>query len=141
MKRIIFNIIFSVAAVAASVYCIQETVPVGGSVTQAQVSSSKSALIRMAKLEEDADFVLLRNHDKMMLLHTELVPSSATKNATGIQIFTLKKNSEVTQVLTAAEFESEDKEYYRTRKVPSTGHFIREEDAEKNGLPGQMVLE
>ena len=47
MKRIIFNIIFSVAAVAASVSCIQETVPVGGSVTQAQVSSSKSALMSM----------------------------------------------------------------------------------------------
>ena len=47
MKRILHNIILSVAAVAVSVSCIQETVPVGGSVTQAQVSASKSALMSM----------------------------------------------------------------------------------------------
>ena len=47
MKRILHNIILSVAAVAVSVSCIQETVPVGGSVTQEQVSASKSALMSM----------------------------------------------------------------------------------------------
>ena len=47
MKRILHNIILSVAAVAVSVSCIEETVPVGGSVTQAQVSASKSALMSM----------------------------------------------------------------------------------------------
>ena len=42
MKRIIKYIILTVAA-AVSLSCIEETVPVGGSVTQAQVSASKSA--------------------------------------------------------------------------------------------------
>ena len=46
MKRIIKYILLTVAA-AVSLSCIEETVPVGGSVTQAQVSASKSALKSM----------------------------------------------------------------------------------------------
>ena len=46
MKRTIKYIILTVAA-AVSLSCIEETVPVGGSVTQAQVSASKSALKSM----------------------------------------------------------------------------------------------
>ena len=46
MKRIIKYIILTVAA-AVSLSCIEETVPVGGSVTQAQVSASKSTLKSM----------------------------------------------------------------------------------------------
>ena len=46
MKRTIKYIFIAVTA-AVSLSCIQETIPVGGSVTQAQVSASKSALKSM----------------------------------------------------------------------------------------------
>ena len=46
MKRTIKYIILALTA-AVSLSCIEETVPVGGSVTQAQVSASKSALKSM----------------------------------------------------------------------------------------------
>ena len=46
MKRTIKYIILALTA-AVSLSCIEETVPVGGSVTQAQVSTSKSALKSM----------------------------------------------------------------------------------------------
>ena len=46
MKRTIKYIILAITA-AVSLSCIQETIPVGGSVTQAQVSASKSALKSM----------------------------------------------------------------------------------------------
>ena len=75
------------------------------------------------------------------MLNTELIPSSATKNATGVQVFTLKKNSTVSGVYTKQEFQTEDPEYYRTRKVPTTGHFIQEKDKVMNDLPGQLTLE
>ena len=52
----------------------------------------------MAKIAEEADFMLMRNADKATLLNTELIPLSATKNAGGVQVFTLKKNSAVTAV-------------------------------------------
>ena len=46
MKRTIKYILIAVTA-AVSLSCIEETIPVGGSVTQAQVSASKSALKSM----------------------------------------------------------------------------------------------
>ena len=39
-----------------------------------------------------------------------------------------------------AEFETEEYEYYRTKKIPTTGHFIQEKDKTTNHLPGQMAL-
>ena len=102
--------------------------------------SSKAELMRMAKMEEESDFILMRNADKATLMNTELLPSSATKNATGVQVFTLKKNSTVTRVFTKEEFRTEDPEYYRTKKIPTTGHFIQEKDKVANALPGQMAL-
>ena len=103
--------------------------------------SSKAKLVRMAKLDEESDFILMRNGDKATLMNTELIPSSATKNATGVQVFTLKKNSTVTNVFTKGEFATEDPEYYRTKKIPTTGHFIQEKDKTANSLPGQLALE
>lgn len=103
--------------------------------------SSRAKLVRMAKIEEESDFILMRNGDKATLLNTELIPSSATKNATGVQVFTLKKNSIVSNVFTKGEFCTEDLEYYRTKKIPTTGHFIQEKDKATNSLPGQLALE
>ncbi len=103
--------------------------------------SARSGLVRMAKLEEESDFILMRNADKATLLNTELIPSNNTKNATGIQVYTLKKNSAITAVFTKEEFQTEDHEYYRARKIPTTGHFIQEKDKTANALPGQIILE
>jgi DNA gyrase subunit A len=43
-------------------------------------------------------------------------------------------------VFAKAEFETEEYEYYRTKKIPTTGHFIQEKDKTTNHLPGQMAL-
>ncbi len=102
--------------------------------------SAKASPVRMLKIEEDTDFILLRNTDKATLINTDLIPLSATKSAGGVQVFTLKKNSAVTQVFTEAEFASEDKEFYRTKKIPTAGHFVREQDKISNHLPGQITL-
>ncbi len=102
--------------------------------------SSRAQLVRMMRLEEEGDFILMRNTDKATLLNTELIPSSATKNATGIQVFTLKKNSSITAVYPKEEFRTEDPEYYRTKKVPTTGHFIQEKDKAANHLPAQIMI-
>ena len=102
--------------------------------------ASRSPLIFMQKLEEDTDFVLLRNYDKATVLHTSLLPSTTTKNAAGVQLFTLKKNSMVTQVIPASGFVTDDLEYYRTQKIPTAGHFIQEKDKQNNQIPGQMEL-
>ena len=47
MKNTILKVSAILAAAVFSASCIQETVPVGGSVTQAQVSASDFALMSM----------------------------------------------------------------------------------------------
>lgn len=102
--------------------------------------SSRAKLVYMEKLEEESDFILMRNNDKATLFNTELIPINATKNASGIQVYTLKKNSQVSAVFKPEAFLSENIEYYRTKKIPSTGHFIQEKDKAANGLQSQLSL-
>ena len=96
--------------------------------------SGKSPLIYVAKIDEDADFVITRDSDKACLFNTKLIPLSATKNAGGIQVYTLKKNSHITRVCAFADFNSDNTEYYRTTKLPSTGHFLTDEEKAKNNM-------
>ncbi|MEA5082600.1 MAG: DNA gyrase subunit A [Lachnospiraceae bacterium] len=96
--------------------------------------SAKSPLIYVAKIDEDSDFILTRDFDKACLFNTELIPLSTTKNAGGVQVYTIKKNSQITRVCRIADFNSENAEYYRTTKLPSTGHFLTDEEKAKNSI-------
>ncbi len=90
--------------------------------------SSKSPLIFMTFTDGDRDFVLIRDSDKACLFNTGLIPESATKTSGGVQLYKLKKNSAITNIMPAEEFKSGNPEFYRADKIPSTGHFITEED-------------
>ncbi len=99
--------------------------------------SNKSNIIFMKKLEEEEDLLLLRDTDKATLFHTALLPLTASKNASGIQVYKLKKNSVVTAVYEKSNFISDNVEYYRTEQIPTTGHFIQEIDKQKNNISYQ----
>lgn len=96
--------------------------------------SAKSPLIFIAKIDDDADFVLTRDFDKVCLFNTNLIPLSTTKNAVGVQVYTLKKNSKITRVCPIENFYSDNAEYYRTTKLPSTGHFLTDNEKLKNNI-------
>ncbi len=96
--------------------------------------SSKSAIIYISKLDEEQDLFMIRDCDRASLLNTGLIPVSSTKNAAGIQAFTLKKNSFITQVIPFDMFESENPEYYRTPALPTKGHFLKDNDIFKNNI-------
>lgn len=102
--------------------------------------SSKSPLVFAAKAAEDIDIVLLRDFDKATLVNSSLIPENTTKSSNGVQIFSLKKNSIVSKGYLKEDFKSENVEYYRTKKVPSTGHFLKDEDKKLNDIPMQMFL-
>jgi len=102
--------------------------------------SLKSRLIFMTFMNGDSDFVLTRDDDKACLFNTSLLSPSATKNASGVQVYTLKKNSKISNVYPACEFISDNIEFYRTAKIPSTGHFLKEDDRTKNNVSQQLSL-
>ena len=102
--------------------------------------SAKSPLIFMSYMETETDFILIRDTDKACLFNTALLSVSNTKNAAGVQVYTLKKNSRISNILTSAEFVSDNIEHYRTNKLPSTGHFLKDDDKRKNSIPAQINL-
>jgi len=102
--------------------------------------SSKSPLVFVAKASEDIDVVLLRDYDKATLLNTSLIPENTTKASNGVQVFTLKRNSIISSGYLKDEFKAVNVEYYRTKKIPSTGHFIKEDDKALNEIPMQLIL-
>lgn len=102
--------------------------------------SSRAPLVYMEKLEEDQEYVLMRNQDKASIIHTNLLPLAVSKNAAGVQLFTLKKNSCISMVCPVDQFQTDDLNYYRTQKIPTTGHFIQEKDKRVNILTHQMYL-
>lgn len=102
--------------------------------------SNKSKLISALYIENEKDIILVRDRDKAMVVNSSLVPLKQTKSSGGVQVYTLKKNSVVTRMSEKEDFISEDIEYYRSNKIPSTGHFINEEDKSKNKFPKQLDL-
>jgi len=102
--------------------------------------SAKAGLVFAEHILEDKDFVVFRDSDKASLFSTTLINANQSKNSSGVQVYTLKKNSSVTAIKPMEKFVTTDAEYYRTFKIPSTGHFLKEDDRRANGISGQMKL-
>ena len=84
--------------------------------------------------------MLLRDFDKAALLNTSLIPENTTKSSNGVQVFTLKRNSVISRGYLKDEFKSINVEHYRTKKIPYSGHFIKEDDKALNEIPMQLML-
>ncbi len=94
--------------------------------------SDKFPLVGIYHIKEDTDFVAIRDNDKAMLFNTSEVDVKATKSTQGVAIFTLKKNSIMSKFVPATECTLNNIEYYRANKIPSTGHFIVEDNLTNN---------
>ena len=88
----------------------------------------RSPLVYAAHLMEDGDFVAMRGTDKAMLFNSALINPVSAKNSPGVQVYTLKKNSVLSQITPKTASTLADPEYYRADAIPSTGHFLRGED-------------
>lgn len=102
--------------------------------------NGKFPLVAAMYIEEDTDIILVRDTDKAMLLNTSLIPEKQTKTTAGLTVYTLKKNSKLTKMMKKEEFASNDIEYYRSNKIPGTGHFINDTDKGANNFPKQLNL-
>lgn len=90
--------------------------------------SEKSKLVFAQHIYDDKDYIVVRDTDKALLFSTSLLSPTNTKNSLGVQVYSLKKNSVVTKIIPKDEFISKDIEHYRTNTIPSTGHFLLEDE-------------
>jgi DNA gyrase subunit A len=87
--------------------------------------SSKSSLTGLHWIPEDCDFILTRGADKLMVINSSLISTNALKSSSGMQVFSLKKNTVLSSIVLAqnTEYTPDELEYFRVDKIPSAGHF------------------
>ena len=80
--------------------------------------------------DEDPDMVATSSIDKAVVFRSSLVPLKTTRTTQGVQLLLSKKGSVLKSLSLLAEVEVEDSEYYRIRKLPAIGYYIREKSLE-----------
>ena len=87
--------------------------------------SDRSALVSLFYATEELDLYLQRGTDKAMVVNSALIPLNASKNSGGVSVFSLRKNTELSQMRSVDD--DDDVDYYRADKIPTAGHFLQKQ--------------
>jgi len=90
--------------------------------------SDKSPLVRALFLPEDGEVLLTASSGRMLLFHTGLIASKATKNTQGVQAMSLKQGQRVMACAVYADGDLQNPARYR-KKLPALGALPAGEDA------------
>ena len=91
---------------------------------------SKPVGFKFLSEDEDPDMVATSSIDKAVIFKCSLVPLKTTRTTQGVQLLLSKKGSVLRSLSLLDEVEVEDPEYYRIRKLPAIGYYIREKSLE-----------
>ncbi|MBR3247771.1 MAG: topoisomerase IV [Clostridiales bacterium] len=80
--------------------------------------------------EENPDLIVTNSLDKAAVFKASLIPLKTTRTTQGVQLLVSKKGSVLRSLARLAEVEVQDPEYYRIRKVPAIGYYIKENSLE-----------
>jgi len=94
--------------------------------------TDKAKCVFMDFIPSDDDYVFIRDSDRALLFSSSLVNLKVTRNTVGVQVFNLKKGSVISKLMRKEDFAADDIEYYRSRKIPSAGHFLTDTDIKQN---------
>ncbi len=96
--------------------------------------STASPVVRIFFLEADDDFVAVSNIHKVLVFSSAKVPAKATRSSQGIQVLLSKKGSTMISCRRLSESNIADDKYYRTRKIPAVGTYLKEETLQDRQL-------
>lgn len=83
---------------------------------------------------EDPDLVARSNLKKAAVFKSSLIPVKTTRTTQGVQLLVSKRGSEMTEIATLAEVGINDPEYYRVRRIPAIGYYIKEDSFENKQI-------
>ena len=92
----------------------------------AYFDGSKAVGFMLLDENEDPDLIVTNSLDKAAVFKASLIPLKTTRTTQGVQLLVSKKGSVLKSIARLAEVEVQDPEYYRIRKVPAIGYYIRE---------------
>ena len=96
----------------------------------AYFDGSKAIGFILVAEDEDPDLIVTNSLDKAAVFKASLIPLKTTRTTQGVQLLVSKKGSVLKTLARLAEVEVQDPEYYRIRKVPAIGYYIRENSLE-----------
>lgn len=101
---------------------------------------NKSPLVGLEvyrEVEEGAEeglyqsYFLTSNGQKQVLFDANLVPLMSSRQSQGVQVLTMKKGEKIEYFGHSSKLESSDREYYRIRKIPGRGFYLKEDSVQE----------
>ena len=96
----------------------------------AYFDGSKAVGFMLLDETEDPDLIVTNSLDKAAVFKASLIPLKTTRTTQGVQLLASKKGSVLKSLARLAEVNVQDPEYYRIRKVPAIGYYIKENSLE-----------
>ena len=96
----------------------------------AYYDGSKAVGFMLLDETEDPDLIVTNSLDKAAVFKASLIPLKTTRTTQGVQLLASKKGSVLKSLARLAEVNVQDPEYYRIRKVPAIGYYIKENSLE-----------
>lgn len=84
--------------------------------------------------EEDRELVALSSIEKVLVFNTNNVPSKTTRDSQGVQVLKSKKGSTMVKIMSIDAVQFENLDYYRTKNIPATGKYLKQEDKVDNQI-------
>ena len=83
---------------------------------------------------DDPDLVARSDLHKAAVFKSSLIPLKTTRTTQGVQLLHSKRNSTMIDISPLSELGITDPEYYRVRKIPAIGYYIKEDSFEDKQL-------
>ena len=93
-----------------------------------------SPVVSILFLSEPCDLTAFSNLRKAVLFESDMIPLKNTRSSQGVQLLSSKKGSHLQSVKRQEESGLVDPEYYRIRKIPAVGYYLKEELLENRQL-------
>ncbi|HBN86020.1 MAG TPA: topoisomerase IV [Clostridiales bacterium] len=89
---------------------------------------ANSPVIAIYHLIEEQEFALFSQINKVLLFMTEKINIKSSRQTMGVQVMKMRKDDKIKSVCTLEESGIKDLDYYRTKGLPATGKFLKDED-------------
>ena len=96
--------------------------------------SAKSPLVDVKFLKEDADLVAYTDLDKILIFNTSAISVKTAKDSQGVAVMNMKKKSKLVKVEYLSDVNFANPDYYRTKNIPATGYYLKDEDIKDDQL-------
>ncbi len=96
--------------------------------------SDKAELVSIVHMPEEGEIALYTSEPRVLLFHTSLLLSKATRATQGVAVMNIKPKYRLERAVRAEETGIVNRSRYRSRSLPAAGALLKPEDADEKQL-------